>query len=250
MFKRLFSVFLVVLFLFPTQVFAHPGGLRDDGSHACWTNCAYWGLEVGEVHFHNSSDNTYTNSKGDLFGSSGTLLEHRLPFSDLAVGHWAYSNVRHLYNKSIINGYADNTFKPNNSITRGEAIKMIVAALGVNTSSYNSNFSDVKPNSWAYPYVSYAASSGITTGYPDNTFGLSKPITRVEIATFLQRAYQFSMGPTPKTFSDVPVTHWAYQTITVLSSNSIITGYQDNTFRPNNLVTRAEFSAMLARILK
>lgn len=54
--------------------------------------------------------------------------------------------------------------------------------------------------------------------------------------------------PTPSTtteFKDVPSTHWAYPYVTELASKSIINGYDDNTFRPGNNVTRAEFVKMI-----
>ncbi|QSB11980.1 S-layer homology domain-containing protein [Lysinibacillus fusiformis] len=52
------------------------------------------------------------------------------------------------------------------------------------------------------------------------------------------------------TFKDVPSTHTNYQDIEFLSSNGIIKGYSDNTFKPNGTVTNAQVAIMMARALE
>jgi uncharacterized protein YjdB len=56
--------------------------------------------------------------------------------------------------------------------------------------------------------------------------------------------------PAAATFSDVPASYWANGVIDDLSGKGYINGYPDGTFRPDETITRAEFVAMLAKILK
>ena len=52
-----------------------------------------------------------------------------------------------------------------------------------------------------------------------------------------------------KNFSDLASSHWGYQAITKMSETGIVSGYPDGTFRPDNSITRAEFSSILVRAL-
>ena len=65
-------IFCCTFFLLPNIVFAHPGNTGSSGCHVCRTNCEKWGLTQGERHCH--SGNTYTNSKGQVFNSSGSMI--------------------------------------------------------------------------------------------------------------------------------------------------------------------------------
>ncbi len=61
-------------------------------------------------------------------------------YSDLPTSHWSYSSVRSLVNKGIISGYNDNTFRPDNTITRAEYTKLILGAYeAVNGKGINAN---------------------------------------------------------------------------------------------------------------
>lgn len=111
-----------------------------------------------------------------------------------------------------------------------------------------SNFKDVPDGNWAYDYVSAAFEGGIIKGYEDGTFKPNGRITRAEIAVMLSRAFDLVDGDTVKDFNDVPTGNWSFDAIRNLSSNDIIKGYKDGKFKPNNLVTRAEFATMLYRL--
>lgn len=75
-------------------------------------------------------------------------------FSDVSSEHFANGYVKALYDKNIINGYEDGTFKPDNTITRAETVTMINKALGRNAENTDSNpFVDVPQNHWAYNQI-------------------------------------------------------------------------------------------------
>ena len=85
-------------------------------------------------------------------------------FSDISSDHWAYENVKKLVDEGTINGYSDGTFKPNNSVTRAEFVKMI----GKWNKKSEVEYKDITKEHWAYDYIMW---SGLdATGskiYPD-----------------------------------------------------------------------------------
>lgn len=64
MFKKI-AMFLIALGLVaaPLSASAHPGRTDANGGHTCRTNCAKWGLEDGEYHYHNGGGSSSTTTK-------------------------------------------------------------------------------------------------------------------------------------------------------------------------------------------
>ena len=148
---------------------------------------------------------------------------------------------------SYIKGYGNNMFAPNRTITRAE-VAMIFARLSINQSvSGAPQFKDVKAGDWYKTAVDIVARQGVVKGYEDGTFRPNQPITRREFAAIAAR-YAGNID-TWRTFRDVPSTDWAYTLINRVGGAGWITGYEDNTFRPNNLITRAEVVAIVNRML-
>ena len=120
----------------------------------------------------------------------------------------------------------------------------------INVRGDTSEFPDVLEDSWAKVYINSIFYAGLTTGYPDGTYGPENLVTRAEMAAFLVRAKigdDFIYKETPY-FSDVSdPTYWAFKYIQKLKELGITTGYPDGTYGPENLVTRAEMAAFLGR---
>lgn len=111
------------------------------------------------------------------------------------------------------------------------------------------SFADVG-DKWYASYVERLALMGITNGYTQNGVSLFKPdatITRAEFAVFLANALGLS-GTGNTIFADAAlIPSWAANDIGAAASAGIITGYNDNTFRPDREITRAEMAVMIAR---
>ena len=109
-------------------------------------------------------------------------------------------------------------------------------------------FSDVTTAHWAFQYVEAIADAGLTSGYPDGTYRPENPVTRAEMAVFLLNG----MGVTAQSingshpFTDI-AGHWAEKYIEELYDQGITGGYPDGTYRPENLVTRAEMAVFLLK---
>lgn len=85
--------------------------------------------------------------------------------------------------------------------------------------------------------------SAYISGYPEGTVGPDKTITRAEAATMFYNLLTDKNGDS-KAFTDVPANQWYTKAVTTLAGKGIISGYPDGTFKPNALITRAEFVTM------
>lgn len=169
-------------------------------------------------------------------------------FSDLPDTHWAYQHVAYLYCRDVIAGYPDGTFRPNANSTRGQFAKMVVLGMGWNLyNPFYPTFSDVQPGSTFYQYIETAKLRGIIDGYTDGTFRPENPVTRGQATKMLVMARGWNLQyPQSATFPDVPPTHWAFPFVETAVRKGIAGGHIDGTFRPNELITRAQLSKMLA----
>jgi len=173
-------------------------------------------------------------------------------FSDTS-GHWAKEYIDDLVNSEVINGYEDKTFRPNDLITRAEAIKIIVSAMKMQpTKKANLTFDDNSSiPTWATGFLEVAIEKGITKGYDDNTIRVLQSITREELSVLAMRAFDTSdQGRQGPQFADKnEISNWALPYINNAVALGIITGYEDNTFKPNELVTRAEAVSILSKCM-
>ncbi len=91
----------------------------------------------------------------------------------------------------IINGYDDGTFRPSNQITRAEFTKIVVCMMDKDTEARaagsTSTFFDIPAGSWFAPYINYAVTKDILSGYSDGSFGPEKTISFAEAVTILMR---------------------------------------------------------------
>jgi len=94
----------------------------------------------------------------------------------------------------IIDGYPDGTFRPDNTITRAELAKLLIAALEMDDDAirlYASGLSDVSTH-WAKGYVGYADKLDIVVGYPDKSFRPQNPVSYDEAITMIVRALGYT----------------------------------------------------------
>lgn len=109
------------------------------------------------------------------------------PFVDLQATGWYYDYVRTGWALAVINGYEeDHTFRPNNNITRAEALRIMIetsflsGSLQIPTDTSH-NLADVKSSDWFAHYSSFATEQGIVQGYSDHLFHGDRDITRAQV---------------------------------------------------------------------
>lgn len=110
----------------------------------------------------------------------------KVTFKDVKSGAWYYNDIAISIKSGYVNGYPDNTFKPNNSVKRQEAAKMIALAFNIDGLQETAPFSDANSiPKWATPNVNALAKSGILNGYDDGSFRPLNNLTRAEAAKII-----------------------------------------------------------------
>lgn len=93
---------------------------------------------------------------------------------------------------------------------------------------------------WAESFIQGLVSRGFISGFPDGTFKPEAPITRAQYAAVLAKTFDLPAKQSAKSFSDVPQGFWAADFITKANQMGFISGFPDNTFRPNQNLTRVQ----------
>lgn len=107
-------------------------------------------------------------------------------FSDVKRTDWFVQYVETAYEKGIASGYTDGTFRPNQSINRAEAMKLILQAFEVPLGTYRGGaFPDVSPSDWFASYVGTGRERGLLNGYADGFFRPNNLMTRAEAAKII-----------------------------------------------------------------
>lgn len=169
--------------------------------------------------------------------------------SDIS-GHWAEKTINNLVSGGIINGYEDGTFRPELSVTKGEYIKLLMAAAGQPTDDNFTQYSDVNA-SWARQYVSRAVYIGICGDIPvtDTYFGVDEPITRAQAAAITGRLLAPGKGGTLSFTDAAAIPAWAAEPIGACVNIGLITGNDDGSFSPDGSLTRAEAATIIERVI-
>ncbi|MED4602630.1 S-layer homology domain-containing protein [Paenibacillus validus] len=192
-------------------------------------------------------------------------LEIKLTFDDLRGKdvEWAARYIASLASKKVFEGYEDGTFQPRKTISRIEAITAAVRLMGLRDQAEspeakqaNLNFSDAKKVQekypWAVGYVSVALQNDLFTE-TDTMVQPEKEADRLWATTLLVKALKLQDEAKAKMNAKLPfkdsnkIPAGSVGYIAVALEKNLIDGYEDNTFRPNQPVTRAELAALLDR---
>ena len=199
----------------------------------------------------------WSNAASAVFTiKDGSQSVSALPFTDIPAGYWAYDAIDNLYTKGLANGYPDNTFRPDEAITRAEFVAMLVKAL--NLSVVNPDmpaFTDVAAGDWYYGPVETAVQDNLVKGYANNEFLPNVPITRQEIAAILAQASgkaddaAANAGANTGFTDDSRIAGWARGFVAETVKDGLLKGYPDGSFGPMSNATRAEACAMISNFL-
>ncbi|NCC67092.1 MAG: S-layer homology domain-containing protein [Clostridia bacterium] len=167
-------------------------------------------------------------------------------------GHWAREMIDNWQTKGYAQGYSDGSFHPDSVISRAEFVTFVCRRGAVDKSGSNS-FSDVAAGDWFYKYVISSVTAGYINGYEDNTFRPNNPITRQEAAVIAGKIIEKAVAEALSyadgdSFADSDkIAAWAVKYVRLCVKAGIITGYEDNTFRPEKNITRAEALKMIEK---
>lgn len=172
-------------------------------------------------------------------------------FSDVKniESHHFYEAVRSLAARGIVNGFSDGTFKPHQSVTRGQLSSVLARTLGLDINNVgNPGFKDVKVTNPHYGAIAALVEAGIIDGYNDKTFRPGEPVTRAHIAKMISIGFNLEdVQLTNSPFRDVRAEHWYADYVQALITHQITTGTTPTTFAPNAFVTRGQMASFIVR---
>jgi hypothetical protein len=160
-------------------------------------------------------------------------------FPDIKETDWFYIYVKDLSDANIISGLPNGSFGPNNVISAGEVLKLVLCAVGF----------DLQPSvdsHWASGYLKLAIAKGLVA--PGEITDLSAPVTKLQIAQITAKALGLPPLDPETTFFDT-----ADGYVLALYHCDIVSGNSDTgvlLYNPQKTMTRAEISAIIWRIGK
>lgn len=168
---------------------------------------------------------------------------YQASFPDVDSDAWFNKYIGYLEDKDVLSGYEDGTFRPMDTITRGEISAVIARAQRYDLISYNNIFTDVTENDWAKDYIETLADKNIVSGYEDGTFGPYSPLTRAEAVAIINRVLVESTPIVTFTPNDI-AGHWAEADILLavnermVGANAVVpTVKPEETVAPETTVT-------------
>lgn len=159
-------------------------------------------------------------------------------YSDVSPENWYYEYVTELSKDGVINGYSDGTFRPDETVTYAQALKLVTIAAGYGTK-------DQTGSHWASGYLSFALDKGFISGV--TVEDLNREISRYEIAQLVAKALDVKKAMIANPFVDI-----FDDNVTALYAIGIFTGTVSDGelhFYGSASVKRAEISAIVYRIM-
>jgi hypothetical protein len=180
-------------------------------------------------------------------------------FDDVPSCVWYEDAVNWLIDAGIAEGFADNTFRGMQDITRAQVARMVWRLFGEPDTAHENTYTDSAPwiddaLDWVSDPAGPATPDPLMAGYGDGTFRPANPITRGEVTRLLYRAAGSPVVTgLPQPFSDVP--RWLDDAVRWIADDPddggplepIATGYGNGTYRQQNPITRAAVARMLQR---
>ncbi|MFB6365177.1 Ig-like domain-containing protein [Paenibacillus elgii] len=176
--------------------------------------------------------------------------------------HWGKTDVNNIAARLDLAGTGNNTFTPDRNVTRSEFSEIVVAGLGLKRQNAPQNkFPDVSDSAWYRSSVAIANEFDIVRGYEDGSFYGDRQITREQGMAMIARAYKLietkaalSQEQTDSLLAKYEdakkVSAWAREDIALMIEAGIVQGNGPQLLSPQSNMTRAEVTALIARLLK
>ena len=173
-------------------------------------------------------------------------------FTDVAEQHENFVAINFLKNNEIIRGYPDGSFKPENPVSRVEALKFIYEGLNKEVKpTAVLEFADTDSKAWYARYIAAAQKEKVVQGYSGNLFKPANPVTRAEFVKMLVQAAGFNGGnyvPLKPNYNDVEKNAWYYGYIGLAKDKNLI-DTSSNLFGPNEPMSRGEVAEILYKTI-
>lgn len=186
------------------------------------------------------------------------LAEKADDFTDVSRSDWYYQFVDYVTSKGYFNGVADKTFAPADNMTRAMFVTVLFRFHGAKGDSSQSAFVDVAPGEWYTAAINWAAANRIVDGVGNGKFAPNDPITRAQMCTMIERylalykkAWKVTLpetGSVSVMVDENAIPAYALAAVKQCQRHGLVNGFEDGTFRPNELSTRAQVAAVIYRM--
>ncbi|ARU61143.1 hypothetical protein CBW65_08940 [Tumebacillus avium] len=185
------------------------------------------------------------------------LSTYKLKFTDVALNYFGYHAIRNMTRKQLLSGTSVTTFEPDRDVSRKEFATMLHQAFDVTPEPEGEfPFADVKADDWSRPFIADLAALDWVSGEVqagERVFLPERSITRAEALAMIGRALQID----PNAYVEAPafqdwksVPDWARASIASLTRDGCVHGFPDNTFRPQQNLSRGEAAVILNQFVK
>ncbi len=179
-----------------------------------------------------------------------STLESRL-FNDFDEADEYYTAVSYLVEKGTVEGYPDGTFKPDNTVSRVEALKFIFSGLDQDiTDGLTVSYSDTRNDQWYSAILATATTEGVVQGYGDGSFKPTQGVNRVEFLKMVFGAIEIDIDPVvmEDPYSDVDNLAW-YAPYVQYAKEKNLFPISGNYFSPGDPMSREEVAEVIYRMI-
>ena len=186
------------------------------------------------------------------------LAEKADDFTDVSGSDWYYQFVDYVTSKGYFNGTSETTFAPAENMTRAMFVTVLFRFDGAKGDRSQSAFTDVAPGEWYTDAINWAAANRIVDGVGDGKFAPNDPITRAQMCTMIERyldlyrkAWKVTLpetGSVSVMVDENAIPAYALAAVKQCQRHGLVNGFEDGTFRPNELSTRAQVAAVIYRM--
>jgi hypothetical protein len=166
-------------------------------------------------------------------------------------GNWARFEIESCAGRvpPIVRGFDPGVYGPTVSVSRDAmAVFICNAAKLALISPATATFGDVGTGHWAFSQIETLADAGVVSGYGDGNYWPGWTVTRGQMTVFVVNATGFAApDPTDDLFLDVPVGYWCDNEVGACVDNNVVTGYEDDYFRPTWTLTRDQMAVFMYR---
>ena len=186
------------------------------------------------------------------------LAEKADDFTDVSRSDWYYQFVDYVTSKGYFNGASETTFAPAENMTRAMFVTVLFRFHGAKGDSSQSAFVDVAPGEWYTAAINWAAANKIVDGVGNGKFAPNDPITRAQMCAMIERyldlyrkAWKVTLpesGSLSVMVDESAIPAYALAAVKQCQRHGLVNGFEDGTFRPNDLSTRAQVAAVIYRM--
>ena len=200
------------------------------------------------------ASSTYAKETNVISNHFTTVSEYKNnTFSDVALKDWFSSSVQSVYELGLMSGESEDKFNPNGSITVAQSIAIASRVHAIYHTGSQDVLNKYSGDKWYSGVEQYAIENNLIKQGDFTNESMNRPATRAELIYILDGAIPETMLEpinSVENIKDMNRSSKYGNEMYRMVNAGVISGYQDNTIKPNNKITRAETSAIVSRLIR